>query len=82
MCGDDEAQRLHYDCFWYGEQCEDEFWYECFWEEQDCSWMKGQELEWIREQKQMNLQTDAESEQFGLQTAIENFQEWVRDQDS
>lgn len=30
----------------------------------------------------MNLKTDADSEQFGLQMVIENFQEWVKDQRS
>ena len=39
-CGESEDQRnAYYNCYWYGENCEDDFWFDCHWQEQDCTWM-------------------------------------------
>ena len=94
-CGESEAQRsAYYDCYWYGENCEDEFWFDCHWEEQDCSWMEGQDPDWIRGYKEgyeggywdgvlenVKQPRDADIDEFYLQMLISSFEDWVQDQE-
>jgi hypothetical protein len=97
QCDEDYTKHSEfYDCYWYGEQCEDDYWYTCHWEleEGDCDVLEGNTSEFNAgfvegyESGYMDAMIDHvpqprdnDMSEFHMEMVIQSFENWVQEQE-